>query len=153
MFSISRRSFLTLICLSSLGLATASCSDDSTGPEQVQPLVGTWRATELLLTNSANPSTTVNLIEEGAVFTLSILATGQYSASIVIFGQPGSEVGTVSVSGNQITISPSNGSATTGTFSLQGNTLIVDGETEFDFNLDGTREAATVHMELTRIEI
>jgi hypothetical protein len=114
--------------------------------------VGTWQATELTLTNLANPDTSVDLIEQGATFTLSILATGQYSASLVIFGQPSQEVGSVSVSGNQITIAPNGGSSTTGTWILQGNTVIVDGDTEFDFNVDGIPEAATVHMELIRID-
>jgi hypothetical protein len=132
-------------------LALTACSDDGTGPAELQPLVGTWQATELTLTNQANPGTSVDLIEQGATFTLSILATGQYSASLVIFGQANQEVGTVSVSGNQITITPNVGSSTTGTWTLQGNTVIVDGDTEFDFNFDGISEAATVHMELVLI--
>jgi hypothetical protein len=149
----SHPKFLTiLLVLSSLGLILGACSDDGTGPAELQPLVGTWRATELTLTNLANPDTSVDLIEQGATFTLSILATGQYSASLVIFGQPGQEVGTVSVSGNRITIAPNGGSPTTGTWTLQGNTLIVDGDTEFDFNVDGIPEDASVHMELIRID-
>ena len=143
---------LAILCLLSVGLVLGACSDDGTGPAELQPLVGTWQATELTLTNLANPDTSVDLIEQGATFTLSILATGQYSASLVIFGQPSQEVGSVSVSGNQITIAPNGGSSTTGTWILQGNTVIVDGDTEFDFNVDGIPEAATVHMELIRID-
>lgn len=147
-----RPMFLALLCLLPSGLALSACSDDSTGPAELQPLVGTWQATELTLTNQANPETSVDLIEQGATFTLSILATGQYSASLVIFGQANQEVGTVSVSGNRITIAPNGGSSTTGTWVLQGNTVTVDGDTEFDFNFDGIPEAASVHMELVRID-
>ena len=152
---ISRRSFLFVTFILSAANLFAACSDDGTGPAELQPLVGTWRAQVLTLTNKANPETVVRLIEEGATFTLSVLSNGQYQAVLEIFGQSNPELGTISISGNQVTLTPVNppGPTTTGTWQFQGNALILDGDTEFDFNLDGTNEDATVHFELTRIEL
>jgi len=152
---ISRRSFLSFAFILSTANLFAACSDDGTGPAELQPLVGTWRAQVLTLTNTANPETVVRLIEEGATFTLSVLSNGQYQAVLEIFGQSNPELGTISISGNQVTLTPVNppGPTTNGTWRFQGDGLILDGDTEFDFNLDGTNEDATVHFELTRIEL
>lgn len=130
------------------------CSDDGTGPKsELEPLVGTWRAQVLILTNSANPDVSVDLIQAGATFTLSILATGQYSASLAAFGAANTEVGEVTVSGNQITIKPISpeGPALVATFFFQGTTLVLDGTSEYDFNQDGLPEAAQAHIELSPI--
>ncbi len=54
------------------------------------------------------------------------------------------------MSGNQVTITPTSppGPALAATFEFLGKTLVLDGETEFDFNLDGTPEPARAHIEL-----
>ena len=140
-----------LIFLAFSGVGPLGCSDDGTGPDkELEPFVGKWRAQAMVLTNSANPSVSVDLIEQGATFTLSILATGQYSASLAAFGQSNTEVGTIEVSGSQITISPTSpaGPPLVATFAFQGGLLVLDGASEFDFNQDGTPEAATAHIEL-----
>ncbi len=139
-----------------LVLSAIACSGDASGPGgELAPLVGGWRAEALVLTNTANSSMSLDLVEEGAVFTLSILGNGQYSASLTAFGQANVEVGTISVRGNQITITPTTprGPATVGTWSIEGDLLVVDGDTEFDFNQDGATEAATVHLALRRVDL
>jgi hypothetical protein len=152
-----RRTFLAL-SLTWLGLSAVgilSCSDDGTElDKELKPFVGKWRAQSMVLTNVANPTVSVDLIEEGATFTLSILATGQYSASLSALGQTNTEVGMVEVSGNQITITPTSpaGPSLAATFAFQGDLLVLDGSSEFDFNLDGTAEAATVHIELYELD-
>jgi hypothetical protein len=130
------------------------CSDSGTGvKKELEPLVGAWRAQELTLTNQANPSLTWDLVEIGATFSLSILATGQYTAVLTAFGQSNTETGNVEVSGNRVTISPVSppGPSVDGTWQFIGEILHLDGQTEFDFNLDGTREQANVHFELERV--
>ena len=89
-------------------------------------------------------------MEQGATFTLSILSTGQYSASLSAFGASSAEVGTVTVAGNQVTIAPTSpeGPPQVATWSFQGSTLILDGNSEFDFNQDGIPEASIAHIEL-----
>ena len=143
--------FSALMILS-LVFSLGSCSDDGTGPsnKELEPLVGTWRATTLLLTNSANPDVSIDLVEAGATFTISILATGQYSATLAAFGQTNTEIGTVEVSGNQVTITPTSpeGPPLVATFAFEGRTLVLDGASEYDFNQDGTPETALAHIEL-----
>ncbi len=136
-----------------LFLTLASCSGTTTDAgKELAPLVGTWRAQALILTNKANPSQSVDLIQEGVVFTLSILASGQYSATLQAFGQTLPEVGRFEVSGNQFTLTPTShdGPPTTGTWRLEGEILVLSGDTEYDFNWDGTAQPATVYFELYR---
>jgi hypothetical protein len=131
------------------------CSDSGTGVEdELAPLVGSWRAQALLLTNQADPQEEFDVIGSGGVFALSILATGTYSASLTVFGMSNVEMGTITVSGNQLTITPTNppGSPTQGTWSLSGDVLYIDGTTEFDFDLDGSGDPANVHFELNRVD-
>ncbi|MGW8264737.1 MAG: hypothetical protein ACWGSQ_00105 [Longimicrobiales bacterium] len=139
-----------LILASFLFLAGCSGGGTDSGKGELEPLVGKWRATTLLLTNSANPGVSIDLVEAGATFTISILATGQYSATLAAFGQTNTEIGTVEVSGNQVTIQPTSpaGPPLVGTFYFQGRTLVLDGASEYDFNQDGTPEAAQAHIEL-----
>jgi hypothetical protein len=102
----------------------------------------------MVLTNQANPEDELDLVEDfGAVFTVSILSTGSYTASLTVFGQPNTEVGTIEVSGNQLTMTPSDGPSVQGTWSITGGILTLDGVTEFDFNFDGTTEPADIHIE------
>jgi hypothetical protein len=131
------------------------CSDDGTGPKkELEPLVGGWKASALVMTNRANPLISLDLVEMGASFTLSVLATGQYSASLTTFGATNTEVGTVTVSGNQVTISPASpeGPPLVAVWSFQGEALVLDGESEFDFNQDGATEPALAHIVLDPID-
>lgn len=131
-------------------LSSSGCSDDPAGPKELQPLVGVWRATELVMTSQDNPDLSVDLIEEGATFTLSILSDGQYSASLSILGQSTTELGQVEVSGNNVTIAPTQpeGPPLVATWVLQGENLVLDGESEFDFNRDGTSVPTFAHIVL-----
>lgn len=148
-FSHDRLAVLTLVVLLVLG-GSSACSDDDVGiAKGLAPLVGVWRADTLVLTNEANPSVVVDLIEEGAEFTLSILGDGRYQAVLKAFGQENLESGNISVSGDEFVLSPAPSSAvaTTGTWAVNNGVLTLDGVTEFDFNQDGSREAALVHIE------
>lgn len=131
----------------------SGCSSDITEPDPaVAPFVGDWVATQLVLTSVANPDVSPDLIEEGAQFKLNIQPSGQYTAILVYAQQSSTEIGTISVTGNTITLArdfPSR-STTTAVYVLSGDHLTLDGETEFDFNLDGTPEPATVHFDLVR---
>jgi hypothetical protein len=148
------RSTAILFCLLIFGIfVSASCSSSGTdGGKELAPLVGTWRAQELILTNKANSAQSFDLVQEGGEFNLSVLANGQYVATLRIFGQPAAEMGKISVSGNRFTITPTShdGPPTTGTWRFQGEILVLDGDTVFDFNQDGTAQPATAHFKLVR---
>ncbi len=157
MKNLKERYLRVIFCFALLATAgtLTGCSDDGTGVDKaLEPLVGKWRAETLLLTNAANPSVSVDLVAEGATFTLSILGNGQYTASLAAFGQSNTEIGQVKVSGNEVTITPTSppGPALVGTFEFQGETLILDGASEYDFNRDGTTESALVHMVLNPLD-
>ncbi len=131
----------------------AGCGSESLGPDEaVAPLVGTWDATGLVLTSVANPQVKADLIALGASFRLNIQPSGQYTAILLYAQQSSTEIGTLSVSGNAITMRrefPSR-STSAAVFALAGDRMTMDGDSEFDFNLDGTPEPALAHFELVR---
>jgi hypothetical protein len=72
---------------------------------------------------------------------------------VLIYAQQAStEIGWLSVSGNTVTMArdfPTR-SRSNAVFVISGSRLTLDGDTEFDFNLDGTPEAAVAHFELSK---
>jgi hypothetical protein len=132
-------------------VATA-CSKESTAPDPaVAPFVGDWAADTLILTSEADPQTSLDLVALGATFTLNVQPSGQYTAILIYSGQSKTEFGKLEVSGQTLTLHPtSSDPPTAGTYSFNGDHLIVDGETEFDFNLDGTMDPARVHFDLVK---
>lgn len=150
------RRLVMSVALVGLTVWAPGCSGDPSKPEgELAPLVGTWRGRSMVLTDRGNPQVQVDLIAQGAVFTLSVVGNGTYSATLSVFGQTNVETGTISVKGNRVTITPTlpPGPPTTGTWRLEGSTLLLEGETEFDFNLDGVREPAEIKMELVPLKL
>ncbi len=137
-------------------LLTVGCGG-SDGPTEVPdpalaPFVGSWTALAMVVTSVANPDVSPDLIQEGATFDLNVQPSGQYTASLIFLQQVSTEIGFVSVSGSTVTLKrdfPTK-STSTATYRFQGSLLILDGASEFDFNLDGEPEAATAHIELQR---
>lgn len=139
-----------------LTLFLGSCGgSDVTGPglnPSLVPFVGDWRATSMVLTSKANPDVHPDLIQEGAQFDLNVQPSGQYTAILTYQAQASTEIGFVSVSGNVVTLERSFPSpqTSTATYTLQGNVLTLEGDTEFDFNLDGTPEEARSRIVLSK---
>lgn len=140
-----------------IALLAAACGggDDPLNVEPdpaLAPFVGNWTALAMVVTSVANPDVSPDLIEEGATFSLNIQASGQYTANLIFLQQVSTEIGFISVSGSTVTLKrefPTR-STSTATYEFQGNLLILDGPTEFDFNLDGEPEDALGHIELQR---
>lgn len=129
----------------------AGCGDDSTGPDDsLSSFVGDWEATSLVLTSVADPSMSPDLIAIGGTFTLNVQPSGLYTAIFLYAGQNGTELGTISVAGNTITFHVTAPAPATysSTFAFNGNTLVLDGDSSFDFDLDGTAEPAIAHFVL-----
>lgn len=138
-------------------LVASSCGGGSTGPEEnpdVVPFVGSWRASSMVVTSKANPDISPDLVQEqGAQFDLNVQPSGQYTAILTYLLNTFTEIGFMSVSGNVITMErthPPPPQTSTATYTLQGDVLTLDGDTEFDFNLDGTPEEARSRIVLTR---
>jgi hypothetical protein len=134
-------------------LLITGCGDDGTGPDPaVAPLVGDWSAIELVMTSVANPDIAPELIGLGAAFKLNVQPSGQYTAVLLYAMQSATEIGWVTLSGNTLTLNrdfPTR-SVSTSIYSLSGDTLTLDGDSRFDFNLDGTLEDALAHFVLVR---
>ena len=129
-----------------------NCSDSGAGVvRDLDPLVGVWNADVMVVPNPENPSENLDLIEEGASYALSIIATGQFTAVFDFILLQGFESGSVEVSGNQISLVPTSppGSAMSGTWSLQEDALIVDAIRSIDLDGDGTPEVIPFHLEFS----
>ena len=148
---------LRTLSASLLVAALAVACSDSDGPtggaEDVDDLVGTWNATVMVFTNTADNTQTFDAIAEGASLTLTIASDGRYTFDIDFPGEgPETDTGTFTLSGSNITITSDNPQdpAETMGYTLSGNTLTLLGDDTFDFDEDGTDEAATMRIVLTR---
>jgi len=123
---------------------------DATGVA-VNDLQGTWNATEFLLTNAANTSQTVELISQGFALTFTIGAGGSLTATIEAMGMQETETGTISTSGNSVTITLES-DPSTGTISRDGDTITMNLTTgvEWDFDDDNSDEPATGRLVMRR---
>jgi hypothetical protein len=134
-------------------LTTACSGGKSTEPDTaIAQFVGDWVAQSLVLTSQANPAISGDIIQLGATFTLNVQPSGQYTAILLYAGQSLTEIGTLDVSGTTVTLHQTFPSASTsaGVFSFAGGHLIIDANTEFDFNQDGTAEPALAHFDLVK---
>ena len=128
-----------------------SCSDSGMGPKKaVGPLVGVWDASILTVPNPQNPSETLDLIEEGASYALSVLATGQYTAVFDLVVLQGFEAGEIRVSGDQIILTPTSppGTVMSGLFMFEGDNLVIDALRSLDYDGDGDDDVVPIHLEL-----
>ncbi len=128
----------------------ASCSDSGTGlKKELAPFVGVWDAQVLSVPDPENSSQTIDLVQEGASYALSILSTGQYTAVFDLIVLQGFEAGTIEISGDQIRMTPTSppGTTLTGTWMFQGEVLIVEGFRDIDYDGDGEDELVVIHFE------
>jgi hypothetical protein len=132
-------------------IATIGCSD-TTGVS-VEDLTGTWLATQFTFTNPANAAESFDLIAAGGTLSLTVDATGDYTATFVEPGSaPDVTTGTISVEGDIVTISESGqGSPTPYAASRSGDTLtLTTDEEEYDFDDDGTDDLASLRIVFSR---
>ncbi len=142
------------IIVLAVGLFSCGGDDPLEADPSLAPFVGDWSATSLVLASPVAPDLSVDLIELGSSFDLNIQPSGHYTAILVFAGQAQTEIGQISLSGSSAVIldrqfpTPSRDIST---FVFEGpDRLILDGDTEFDFNLDGTTEPALAHFDLQR---
>jgi len=107
-------------------------------------MVGAWVADSLVMTSTANSEVVVNLVELGAVFTLSVQPSGRYTGSLQGFGQSSSESGRLTIDGEYVILMPMSppGPESSALWAREG-------ESEYDFNFDSTDEMATLKQVLS----
>lgn len=107
----------------------------------------------MVLTSKANPEIAPDLVAEGAQFDLNVQPSGQYTAILTYMQSTATEIGILSVSGNTVVMEPSfppDAETSSATFQVSSSQLTLDGDSEFDFNLDGTPEPAQAHIVLQK---
>jgi hypothetical protein len=134
--------------------ALAGCGGSTIAPDPaVAPFVGTWDAEVFVLTAQDDPSIEIDILEFGA-FYITIEPSGQYTATLEHPFGAAIEIGQLTVIGSTIRLDPSipaNAPTATSSFAFSSaDYLVLDGSSQFDFNADGTPEAATAHIELRR---
>ena len=131
--------------MSIVTIGAIGCGSDSIEPEY-DPyfMVGDWLAESLVMTSVANPEVVTDLVALGAVFTLSVQPSGRYTAILEGFGQSSSEFGRLTVDGASVVLMPESRAL----WERVGDSVILEGDSDFDFNLDGTTEPATLRQVL-----
>lgn len=149
-----RRAVGRLVLLVGAALVMA-CGGDQ-GPQvdpRVEAFVGTWVADSLTVKNNADTTVVANILDFGSFF-ITVEASGTYTATLTVYGQANPEIGRLTViNSGTLTLTPTfptGRPVATASYAFVGDRLILDGATEFDFNLDGTPEAAQAHFELER---
>ena len=139
-----------------VGALSACGSEDplvSGNDPAIEPFLGDWEATELVVVNDANASDSVDVLEEGGIFTINVQPSGTYTATLSFLGAPFVEIGQLSVFESTLILQPTQppGPSATSTFEFDGpDNLTLDGPLDFDFNGDGTPEPGQGHIELVR---
>ena len=141
--------------LSLLLLSLTGCGDPApTGPDPlIEPFVGDWTATAFVLTSSVSDQVSIDLIQLGGTFDLNIQPSGSYTAILIYAGLGQTEMGTISAAANMVTLNrelPSRENAVSAYQFVGDTVLILDGDTEFDFDFDGQEDPALAHFELLR---
>ena len=132
-------------------IGTLGCGDDSMEPVyEPDFMVGEWLAESQVVTSVANPGVVADLTALGAVFTLLVQPSGRYTAIMEGFGPPSSEIGRLTVDGAEVVFIPQSpaGEESRTVWERVGESVILVGETDFDFDLDGTTEAGTLRRVL-----
>ena len=142
---------IRLLGTASLGLFLGACGADPISVDPaVEPFVGTWDAVVFTVTADEPPNTVANILNLGP-FWIRIEPSGRYQG-VLEFAGGQTEFGRVIVhSSSSLSLDADNAAPAVSTYVFAtADSLVLDGPTEFDFNLDGTDEAAQAHIEIVR---
>ena len=111
--------------------------------------VGTWDADSLTMTNKADTTVVANVLDFGS-FVIVIEESGQDTATLAVSGSPGVEIGDLDIIGTTLelkrTFPPPPSTAASSFVFTADDYVILDGDSQFDFNLDQDPEAAQAHF-------
>lgn len=132
-------------------LAVAAACGSSTGPA-ASDLVGTWHATRMQYVSTTGLGT-VDIVAAGGTVTLVLNADSTYQLTVTPSG--GSADVSAGTWSNSIDVMTVRETGMTGEMQFQmtytATTLTLTGaNTSYDFNGDGTEEAATLNVTFTR---
>ena len=139
-----------------LSVLVAACggSDPTGGPtgQDLSFMEGAWSASVFQMTSQQNPALRVDVLASGGEFRITIERDGRYVAELEALGQSNVERGSITRSGTQLVLSPVSppGQPERVDWRIIDETLVLDGPSEFDFDLDLSPEPAMAHIELVR---
>lgn len=146
----TRKGSPLLVVVGLVFLGATGCGNGPTEPEfDPSFMVGDWLADSLVMTSVANPEVTPDLVELGAVFTLLVQPSGRYTAILEGFGQSSVVSGNLTVDGAYVVLMPTGQPEERGLWERMGESVILVSDSQFDFNLDGTTEPATLRQVLS----
>ena len=151
----ARSRLATVAFLTVLALGVQACGGEGgVDPDAaLAAFVGDWDASRFVVKSKANPEIAPDLISAlGAEFSVNVQPSGQYTAILVYQSLPITELGMLEVVGNEVIFHVSHPSARTtrSRFTFNGPRVTLVGDTEFDYNFDGTPEPAEATIELIR---
>lgn len=115
--------------------------------------MGDWSADVLVVSNAADPDESLDLLEGGSAFRINVQPSGQYTATLTVFGSPVTEIGSLTVQGTVLTFYrefPSADTATATLTQLSPDRVRLVGATTFDFEPVGSPDEAFLLTELVR---
>ena len=149
---------LMAACTDLTGVDDATGVDDETGVDdatavELTDLAGTWTATAIVFTQTADPMASVDQAANGAAMTLTMTADGTYARTFVFPGDPTqNETGTYTVSDSTLTVTPTDGPPEAMGILRNDDTLTLTLADIYDFDGDQVEEDATLVITLTRTE-
>jgi hypothetical protein len=156
MTRILRPTLPFLASLAVLVVSAYACGDDPAGPDlqdDITFLVGDWVADVLVATGIDDPQLSRDLLAEGADFGINVQPSGAYTATLTISGVPFTEIGFLSLRGDQLTFyvqfpAPD---TTQGTLErISDDRVRLLGETAVDLDFDLVADPASLRTELFR---
>jgi hypothetical protein len=134
-------------------LATLEIVWEPASGTSMADLEGTWEGAELLFISQPDEADTVDVISDGGSLTLIIDDDGSYGLAMTLPEDlPALENGTVFIDEARLILigdSPLS-DVMVFNFELAADTLFLDGNSEYDFDDDGTDEPALIEAELQR---
>ncbi len=101
----------------------------------------------------ADTTVSVEIVSTGGRFNLNITSDGRYSAELVFRGAVARESGTIRVDGGSLFLTPVTPTPRPEgmvVWRLAAGRMIWDGESQLDFNGDGTPSPSLLHVEFVR---
>jgi hypothetical protein len=161
--AISLDSFrgVLVVILCAMFAACSSDEDDAAPSPQgthlsVSDIAGNWKATRAVFSNSQlNPPAIVDVINDGGTVTLNIQTNGKFIFAVSFPGEsPDVATGTLGFEDEYLVVSYDDDPGEYEYMGIHSNAnhteLSISGPAEFDFDDNGTDEAAEVSMQLTR---
>jgi hypothetical protein len=140
--SVQTLSLVVLAWLTAAGCGGDSGGDSPTGPEAmtIADLVGSWKATSVIMTNQANPSQKFDIVAAGGELRMTVLVGGGARTWLDLGDFSDEWDAQLTLSGNQLTSTPVEASRPTQrhTITLVGSELTATNSAAvFDFTLSG----------------